>query len=257
MKVTFRIATGTYEFMELEGGKTDIPYMLKAQNEYSEKPVQFSKGNRQLITAFVGGDIYYDALTHEYTNEAGEHYISGSEYAKKFAKPFDGKAISEAMAKKRDVNGQDIRDMWQLKSDISTGFGTAIHAALELYGRFDGLAKTLEKTTHLHDHPIIKKAVEDFYKGREKEVAAYEPVIVDHAHKRAGRIDRLLLLGEKRCRVQDYKTNALLPEEKLNEYWEQLKFYAGIMIADGWTVEGLDVFHWDGEWHTYTKEATK
>lgn len=255
MKTTIRIATGQYEYLEVEGTDNDIPELLKLQNMYSEKPINFGRGSKR-IRAFAGGEIDYDPIAHIYSWN-GEKYLSGSVFAKQFEKAFEGQSIAEKMATKFGVDAQAIQDMWELKGQVSAGFGTAIHAALELYGKYNGLATTLEKETHLHDHPIIKKAVEDFYKGREKEKAEYEILVVDHETKRAGQIDRLLITGKNKCRIQDFKTNAKLPEAKLNVYWEQLKFYAGIMIAAGWAVEGLDIFWWDGEWKEYNKEATK
>lgn len=232
-----------------------MPHIEELWSVYADKPlVKQTSGDRKLIQAFVGGSIYYDDLTHTYTNEAGDVYMSGSQYAKSLEKPFDKDRIAQAMATKWGVDAQAVKGMWQLKSDVSTGFGTAIHAALELYGKYDGLATQMEKTTSLHDHPVIKKAVESFYEGRKDEKAEYEIMIVDHQAKRAGQIDRLLITGDKKCRVQDYKTNADITKS-LDSYWVQLKFYAGILEANGWKVEGLDIFHWDGQWKEYKEES--
>lgn len=227
----------------------------KIQNlwdKYGEKPLT-ARGSAKRVKAFVGGEIDYDEINHIYSWN-GEKYLSGSQHAKTFEKPFDGDRIAKAMGDKFKVEAKDIQAMWKLKSDVSVGFGTAIHAALELYGKYDGLATQLEKTSNLHDHPIIKKAVEEFFIGREKEKAEYEPIIISHEKKHAGQVDRLLITGDKRCRIQDYKTNAVLPEEKLRVYWEQLKFYGNIMKDNDWVVEGLDIFHWDGVWHKLSKE---
>lgn len=223
-------------------------------DKYGEKPLTTNAGNRKQIKAFVGGTIYYDDTTHTYTNLAGDVYMSGSQYAASLEKPFELDKIADAIAKKFNADPQAIKDMWKLKGDVSAGFGTAIHAALELYGRYNGLAAQIDKDTSLHDHPVIKKAVQDFYGPRISEKAEHEIFIVDHEAKRAGQIDRLLITGGKKCRVQDFKTNADI-SKKLDSYWVQLEFYAGILKANGWIVEGLDIFHWDGSWHDYTKES--
>lgn len=211
--------------------------------------LSYTKPKLQRLKAFVGGEIDYDEETHTYSWD-GQVYLSGSQYAKQFEKPFDKLRISDAMAKKWGVNPQDILDMWELKARTSREFGTALHSALQLYGQYDGLAKKLERETNLHDHPVIKKAVEDFYESREGEKAEYEIVIVDHKAKRAGRIDRLLITGKNKCRIQDYKMLAVTNPEKIAVYKEQLKFYAGIMKAGGWVCEGYDLFIYDGEWKT-------
>lgn len=219
-------------------------------DKYGEKPLTTNANNRKSIDCFVGGSIFYDDDTHTYTNEKGEVYMSGSQYAKSLEKPFDMEKISQAMATKFGVEAKDIQAMWKLKAEISTGYGTAIHKALELYGRYESLAESLEKTTHLHDNPSIKHAVESFYKAHKGENAKNEIFIVDHKAKRAGQIDRLLVVGDKKCRVQDFKTNSNI-EKSLPTYWVQLEFYAGILKAAGWEVEGLDIFHYNGEWTTY------
>ena len=257
IKLTAHIPTQTYGFLEVSGDLADQSEVERLYNHYAETPVNFSsapQSDRKEIKAFVGGSIFYSSATHTYTNKEGEVYLSGSVYANQFRTPFDKLAIAKKMATKYGVQAQDIIDMWELKGDVSRGFGTAMHAALELYGKYNGLATSLERDTHLHDHPVIKKAVMDFYAGREQEKAEYEVMIVDHKAKRAGQIDRLLILDpiKKICQVEDYKTNADIKKD-LEVYWKQLDFYVGILEADGWTCHPSVIHHWDGEWHTYTK----
>ena len=246
LQPSIEVEAETYE----EAQAIAMVQIEKLWNKYGETPL--TKGKSKKIDCYVGGSIFYDDDTHTYTNEKGEVYMSGSQYAKSLEKPFDLEKISQAMADKFGVESKDIKAMWQLKSEISTGFGTALHKALELYGRYESLSKAIEKTTHLHDHPVIQKAVEDFYGAHKGEKAVHEVFIVDHEAKRAGQIDRLLITGDKKCRVQDFKTNSNI-EKSLPSYWIQLEFYAGILKANGWEVEGLDIFHWDGAWHDYNR----
>lgn len=223
-------------------------------DKYGEKPLP-RQDNRQLLTAFVGGEIYYDEHTHTYTNEAGEVYLSGSVYADGFRKAFDKQAIAKLMADKIKADPADILAMWDLKSQTSMDFGNAIHKALQLYEQYNGLAEALNKTTHSHDHPVIKQAVDGFMDAHKEETAMSEVLVVDHQAKRAGRIDRLLIVDKtkKICRVQDYKTNADITKE-LAVYWHQLNFYGGILEAAGWKVQAPEIFHYDGKWSTYKQE---
>ena len=237
-----------------------MPHIEKVWAQYGEKPLTsktVATSNREKLKAFAGGDIWFDPIAHEYTNDKGEVYLSGSQYAKKFEKPFEANIIASKIASKFNVSAGEVLDMWQLKSEVSSGFGTAIHASLQLYEQYGELAKAMEKTTHLHDHPIIKQAVESFFNGRPKEDAECEALIVDHTNKRAGRIDRLLILDREKkiARIQDYKTNVEMPPAKLKVYYEQLGFYKGIMEADGWTINGLDIMHYNGKWTTHSKES--
>lgn len=240
-----------------------MPHIQTIWDIYGEKPlvaknVIASTSQRKLVECFVGGSIFYDDAAHSYTNEKGEVYLSGSVYAQQFAKPFNAEMIAGVMAKKWGVEGKDIQDMWKLKGEVSMSLGTTLHAALELYGKYGNLCKSIEKDTHLHDNTYLRNAVETFYAGRENETAEYEIFVVDHAKKQVGQIDRLLVTGPMTGRIQDFKTTAeAIKPDKLVVYWAQLKFYVGVMQAAGWTIEGLDLFVWNGKWTTISKEASK
>jgi hypothetical protein len=228
------------------------PEMIKLWDKYN--PGVMRGGNRQLLKAFVGGEVYYDASTHTYTNETGEVYESGSQYANKFRQPFDKQKIAEAMASKTGGSAEDIIKMWELKSEVSKDFGNAIHKALQLYEQYRSLAESLNKTTYSHDHPVIKNAVQSFINAHKGERVISEALVVDNTNKKAGQIDRLVIIDEtkKICRVDDFKTNAAI-EKELPVYWKQLEFYMGILEADGWTTQPPKIHHYNGEWKTYAK----
>lgn len=233
---------------EITGGE-DKNYGINVEIEYEKQPVISGK----LLKDFFGNEIYYDEVNHVYSWN-GEVYESGSQYASKFEKPFDKHTIAGKMASKYGVEAQDIIEMWELNGRTSMEFGTAIHSALELYGKHRKLAKALERDSALHAHPVVRRAVEGFYEGRENEVAHYEVLVVDHTRKRAGRIDRLQML-EGDYVVQDFKTNAVLKPDKLKVYWAQLGFYSGIIRANGGSTRPEQIFHYDGLWETIERRS--
>lgn len=238
---------------EITGGG-EKAYGVNVEIEY-EKPQIVQTGTTKREKDLFGNEIDYDTANHVYSWK-GEVYESGSQYAKKFEKPFDLQVISDKMGKKYGVNASDIRAMWELNGHTSMEFGTAIHSALELYGKYRGLAIVLERDSALHSHPVIRKAVQSFYDGRENERALYEVLVVDHANKRAGRIDRLLVNGENDYTVQDFKCNAEMKPDKLKVYWEQLGFYGAIIEANGGNAAPPQIFHYNGQWtEYYAKEA--
>lgn len=227
-----------------------MPYIEGLWAQYGEKPLTSKTTNTsKRLKDFFGNEVDYDEGNHVYSWN-GEVYESGSQYAKKFEKPFDGKEIARRMAKKYSVGARDIEDMWELKARTSREFGTALHSALELYGKYNGLAKALERDTAMHDHPVIKKAVESFYESRTGEMAEYEVLVVDHTNKRAGRIDRLLV-GVDRWVVEDFKCNAVITPDKLKVYWEQLKFYSELLEANAIKTGPPQIHHYNGKWKTY------
>lgn len=232
---------------EITGGD-DKAYGVNVEIEY-EKPYA-AKG--KLLKDFFGNEIYYDDDAHVYSWN-GEIYESGSQYASKFEKPFDKELIAGKMAKKYDADVDEILAMWELNGNTSMQFGTAIHSALELYGKHRALALQLERDSALHAHPILRSAVQGFNEGRKDEKAYYEVLVVDHKNKRAGQIDRLLVNGDNDYTVQDFKTNAVLKPDKLKVYWKQLGFYSGIIEENGATTHPEQIFHYNGRWTTHTR----
>ena len=220
------------------------------KNVEAGKELADDLSNYKRLTAFVGGEIDYDESTHTYVWE-GVKYISGSEYADSFKKPFDGQAIAQKMAEKVNVEASDILKMWQLKGEASRDFGNSIHKALQLYEQYKTLAETLDKTYHMHDNFILKDVVESFYEAHSEEKAVSEILIVDHDAKRAGRIDRLLVTGINKGRVEDFKTGDV--SKNILTYWKQLEFYTEIMIAAGWKMEPPIIHGWNGKWEIYAR----
>ncbi len=246
--------------------------MKELWDRYSEKPLTThgealgsTTDDFVTITPFVGKDFLYNDYRHEYRTLDGKPMLSGSAFAEQYTKPFNKEAILPVFAKKHGVNPALIGDMWRLKAEVSTTFGTAIHKALEFVGKHgDTMVAT---STEFTMHPTIKPIVEAFYRGRENERAEYE-IFVEHDGK-VGQIDRLIITGDKRCIIEDWKTNAdmdkgsgkmLAPYEKLsdtaiNHYRLQLTFYKKIMEGNGWIVEELRLQHWTDKWTPIKVEA--
>lgn len=212
-------------------------------NKYGERPLVTKGGTTKRLEAFVGGAIDYDEVNHVYSWN-GEVYESGSQFAKKRQKPFDSVMMSGKVAKATGSDPLEIAKLWERGGKVSREFGTTVHEALEIYGKFKSLCDTLGKEYHLPNHPILKSIVEGFYEGREDEEAKYEVLVVDHEAKRAGTIDRLVL-GNQTCIIQDFK---ITNKDDL-EYWkDQLGFYEGILEAGGWKVSGKEIHKYNGSW---------
>jgi hypothetical protein len=234
----------------------------------------------ELVSDLTSESAYFDEVAHIYTNKFGQRFLSGSVFAEGFCPPFDANMIVPKMEAKYGVPGQEIRDMWKAKADASCSIGDAIHKSMEMYGKYRHIGVALDagkkdnekKWSHIHNNPILNRAVGEFFAVHDDEQAMYEAFIANNDAMLCGSIDRLLITGDKRCRVQDFKTNADLDKKgspkflsapfgdilntTLNKYWLQLSFYAHILQLAGWTVEGLDIFHYtdteDGmTWITY------
>lgn len=234
--------------------------------------------------------IYYSRLTGKSTEVTviNGHvslpgYLSGSAFPKKFYADFNeeemlqkivDKYYSDADEDKQKKIKESLLAMWGLNREASTGYGTAIHAALENYDTYHKLGDKTKKVEVLKTktntgpnkalsrNPFLKKIVEDFHeKFGGDYIRLSEQFIWTHEAALAGSIDRVKVIdaAKKVIRIQDYKTDGDIHEKKyqikesvfkkemgnelLDLHWLQLSFYAHILTKyHGYTVEGLDIY---------------
>lgn len=252
-----------------------LPYIEQFFNKWSDKAKignqkrAIAKG-KILLKDIFGNEIFYDEGTHEYTNALGEVYLSGSQFAKE--EPFDGDYWAAEFVNKYGLKEEDkqrILAMWNTNGNASSSFGTALHAAIELYGQYHDIADIIdidlktnkrkkldaktEKNSALSKLPYLKDCVAKFFtEERLSESAQYEVLVVDHTNKRAGRIDRLLTLPDGSFAVRDMKTNNKILKKERDIYTKQLSFYGDIIIANGGKLDVLNpimLHHWiDNDW---------
>lgn len=255
---------------------TALDIMQRVWNSVSSTPLNVR--DAPAVTAGVdltcwasGTVVSFDPVEHVYSPG---RWLSGSKFASQFTSEFPAEMIAGRMATKAGIETADVLAMWGKNAEASSTFGTSVHAALELYGKYLGVSKAVKGSNEsaLSKNPVLRPIVEAFFEGREDEAAAYEVFVADPVLMHCGQIDRLLLVKGKdgTVRVQDFKTNNdLLKKEtisapfkgvvestQLGAYWLQLSFYARILQSHGFTVEGLDIFHWDGsQWVTYSHDV--
>ncbi len=253
-----------------------MPHIKRLFREYSEAPLK-SKGVIEKLKSFNEDvELDFDRPSHTYTYQ-GKVLESASTFAGKHTKPFDKVNISKACEKKWEVPQADILELWQSNGDVASGFGTALHAVLEHYFKRRELGrKILEKSSKtvnpaLPNHPLLQRIILELEALDTQEGIEMQELLVSNVEKGyCGLIDKLKILDESKkiCRIQDYKIaydvdvdgekllspfDTLAPT-KLSKYQIQLSFYANLLQLSGWTVEGLDIFAYDGEWKKYSLE---
>jgi len=250
-----------------------LPYIEKFFNKYSEKAKIGTVKNtlstgRKLEKDLFGNEIYYDDEKHEYTNAMGEVYLSGSKYASD--DDFDGEYYASEFVTKyglKEEDKQNILDMWNVNGNASASFGTALHAAIELYGKYRNIAdiididlktktrkelsKGVEKNSAMSKLPYLQQVARDFFTPeRLEENALYEVLVVDHKNKRAGRIDRLVVNEDGSYGIRDMKTNHKIMKKERDIYTKQLSFYGDIIIANKAKLETENpvmLHHWTND----------
>lgn len=266
---------------EVEGATVDaamdraLGVMKRVWDSVCDKPLNIRDAPAVVsagvdLTCWASGTVVsFDPVEHVYS--PGQ-WLSGSAFASRFTPDFPSELIAGRMASKAGIEPAAVLAMWEKNAEASSTFGTSVHAALELYGKFLGVSQAVKGSDEsaLSKNPVLRPIVEAFFAGREGEAADYEVFVADPLLRHCGQIDRLLIVGEKRVRIGDFKTNTdLLKKEtikppfkgvvdssQLGAYWLQLSFYARILQAHGYTVEGLDIFHWDGsQWVTYSHDV--
>lgn len=198
------------------------------------------------------------------------HYMSGSRFPRKFFKQFtdeDKERVLDYYEREKDVKREDVEKTWEMKADIATGYGTAVHAALELYyghnkvgdkikGK-DGVNKAFSKNPFFAH--IVKCAVEDLGPGN----YLPEQFIWHEGLRFCGAIDLLQVVDKNTVIIHDWKSNDSVTKRvyqekdspfkkdvdntQLGEYWLQLSFYAYILKRYGIRTEELQIHHLDPE----------
>lgn len=218
-----------------------------------------SKVLRQEITVGVdNGHIYLP------------HYMSGSRFPRKFFKQFtdeDKERVLDYYEREKGVKREDVEKTWDMKADIATGYGTAVHAAMELYYNHhkvgdkikgkDGVNKAFSKNPFFAH--IVKTFVEDLGPGN----YLAEQFIWHEGLRFCGAIDLLEVVDKNTVIVHDFKSNDSVTKRvyqekdspfkkdvdntQLGEYWLQLSFYAYILKQYGINTKELQIHHLDPE----------
>lgn len=204
-------------------------------------------------------------MAHKYVDEQGVPYLSGSKFASTYEPEFPKEAILPGYAERYGVKEYEVDEMWQGKADMSTTFGTALHQALETFGKHWRIAKACGKDPMDMIHPTLRPAVAQFFtEERMNADAVYEMFIADKDKHRCGQLDLVTIVDREKkiLDIEDYKTNAELfkvnspktllppfshlPNMSAAKYTLQLSFYKAIFEKHGWTVRALKLHHWTG-----------
>ncbi len=266
--------------IELEGDSIDelhataMAHIEKVWAKYGERPLKsasaisdFGGGSTtplERLSSFTNEEILYDGENHKYYTLDMVPLLSGSAYANNVSPKFDRGAILPKTAKAWGVDEAVLSDMWTLGGLISTEYGASIHTALDVWCKYKDVGAKIKEQKGLDYNYVLPKnahirdIVLEFDALLGKVGTISEVLVTDINNRMAGKIDLLEIIDKdkKVCRIGDYKTNNDLDDKKLQKYQHQLSFYAHILKNHGWTVQGLDIFHYDGAtWHRVELEV--
>ena len=207
---------------------------------------------QQHINTFTNETIIYDDQYHAYYTTSGRKLLGASSYAKRYQKPFPKADIINRLTTSWDMPATDIDQMWKLNGEVSNSYGTAVHAAMELWFRYRDKGSEIAKLRSddynyaLPKNVYLRDIVLDFVDTFGHLEGETEATLSNTRKGMAGRTDFIHILDDTTCRVADFKTNNEMKDDKLIVYQHQLSFYADMLTEAGWTVEGLDIYYHSG-----------
>ena len=222
--------------------------------------------------------INFDDIEHIYTYN-GKQLKSATVFVKDYEEQFNNERVSATCSKKWGIGQEDIQALWESNGKAASMFGTAMHAVMEHYFTYKQLGEEIqfaadkENNAALPNHPFLQQLIAGIEEIREDGECHQEALVSCVKKGICGLIDDLFIVNSKKkiCRIRDYKFTydilvqkkelkapfAYLGSDKLAKYYLQLCFYGYLMQLSGWTVQGIDIYNWDGEWHKHTLEGEK
>lgn len=183
-----------------------------------------NKDDWDLVKSPLGGVARFNKAKHVYTTIDGKPMLSGSKFQEMYTEPFPD------LGEKYDKKAQQARD-----------FGTAIHEAIELRGKYGGVASS-ELV-----RPIINALFDQLSLTNK---CGFEVFITDG--RLCGFIDMLEVVDDKTVNIWDWKivndleakgAKMLAPYQnlktKLEQYALQQNFYRYIIESRGYKVNAM------------------
>lgn len=215
------------------------------------------------LTPDIGeGTVYFDEKEHLYYDENGNQMVSGSRFEDKYTPEPNFDAIATAVGKSTGVNKDVIKNIWNTQGDIAANFGTVAHSALEFYfNNYETLKQMDEKKEREHSPETylpftLGRVVKDFVGRFNVDPEKCSPEIFVRDGNRCGFVDLLIEKNDKTFFMVDYKFIKKMKQINYqsfgthNKYTLQQNFYRSIIEANGYTVETMDIAHFDGtNWH--------
>jgi hypothetical protein len=231
-----------------------------------------------LISFNEGAEIRFDEIEHTYIYK-GKRLKSATAFVKDYEDQFDNERISATCSKKWGIEQEKIQVLWESNGKAASMFGTAMHAVMEHYFTYKELGGEIqlvadkENNAALPNHPFLQQLINGIEEIRQDGECYQEALVSSVKSGICGLVDDLFIVDRKKkiCRIRDYKFTydilvqkkelkapfGYLGSDKLAKYYLQLCFYGYLMQLSGWTVQGIDIFNWDGEWHKHTLEGEK
>jgi hypothetical protein len=138
--------------------------------------------------------------THQYFNEKGEEYKSGTGFIHFFQKEFDSVGVATRVATREGVTVDEILNKWKKNSEEACTHGTSIHLLMENY---------LKNGIIIPEHSSLYDSFDDITGEMRKWAKAIhsEKILWNDEYKIAGTADLIIDHNKNEFSVGDFKTN--------------------------------------------------
>lgn len=207
--------------------------------------------------------------SHQYFNEKGEEYKSGTGFLHLYQKEFDSIGVATRVAAREGVSVDDILAKWKRNSEEACTYGTSIHLIMENY-----IKSGIISPEHTSLYESFDKITGDMFKWAK--AIHSEKILWNDEYKLAGTADLIIDHNKNEFSVGDFKTNKAINfcsdfgERMLNPishlsscnynlYSLQLSLYAHMYsLLSGKQCRRVFLMHLrDGEWKEITANFMK
>lgn len=170
---------------------------LAGNDAFTNRMTNNKTGKEKICTD--QGCLYLDRETHEYEDEDGNKFISGSTWAGQFEKPFAKDLVAKQVAETKLTTVEQVLAGWEMKGEVSCDYGSVVHKAVECAIKYN----------ELPNNPHLLALAQDALDLLKDAEVSSEQFICSFEDKACGIVDCLVNLGNKRVKIIDFKGLAL------------------------------------------------
>lgn len=144
--------------------------------------------------------VTFKEKTHQYFNDAGHEYISGTTFLHKFQIPFEKEKFAALKAEKLGITKEEVLQMWKESSVEACKFGTKTHLIMENF-----IIGKERKDEHQLLYDTFNAIVAEDFKWAKKVWS--EKLLYSDEFRIAGTADLIIEHNDEEFSVGDFKTN--------------------------------------------------
>ena len=189
---------------------------------------------------------------HKYIHKENK-YESVSQRIARYKPEFPKEFIAGKIAKRDDIEYEDVLAEWKMIGDVSSNYGNAIDLTVDYFIKYGKKPKQL----------FLKKVADEFEEMTKGFKMKSQVILFSELNNLAGTTDVIVSHGKKEISILDVKSNGEINKkangyfnspfsklacDKINTYRLQLSFYKQLAEDHGFKVREIALLHWTDKW---------